>query len=331
MHAEMVDLQQRLTTQTPLVKDRLLFKLLCGTIEENDKELIKNILPWIMLESNVHFVVLISVGHGPYAEALFAVDHLKLSGVEISSVYLDEEKVFAAIISCSGKSDCRYPLCEEIAASLAGQGIIPEGIGAGRCVEHYDEIPSSYLESFMALHNNRRSNEEKMISIYSEILRHEPLPPDQWLMTENSALTIYLQSIQSVDQKTALQLLENLLTSLSRSFGSAMLASYVRFDLFARILALCEPEIKQSYSQSTTSIDIFADEDKFRQLLTDLTVANCTALKAKRNARQQNAQKQILHLLTEHCCAKSTTGWNQATCPLSTSPMKSSPPTASTT
>lgn len=294
VQSEMLSLQEKLAMQRPLVRDRLLLRLLRGTISENGLQQFHGVFPDVRLDGSF-FVVLIAASGKTlmhYQPLLEELPRDKGYGV-----YLEDEQLFAILFQCFEAENLRLSQCSQLMRQMQEIGISSARVSAGQSVQGYQKIPTSYLEAYIALNSRMQADDATNIFLYN------PIVPGETFVNrpEGNDTDIYLQSVRSVDAKTALELLTTLLDRMKEDCASVLNASYVRFELYSKTLSLCENNVSQHFRAKAASIDVFSDEERFRQLMIELTQANCAAVEEKRDSQQSKSRQHILQLLQEHC------------------------------
>lgn len=294
VQSEMLSLQEKLAMQRPLVRDRLLLRLLRGTISENGLQQFHGVFPDVRLDGSF-FVALVAAG----GKSLMHYQPLleELPRDEGHGVYLEEEQLFAILFCCQETEDQRLVRCLQLMHQLEEIGISSPRVSAGQRVQGYQKIPTSYLEAYIALNSRMQTDSSAGVFLYTTAASSGSFVNRQ----EENDTDIFLQSVRSVDAKTALELLTALLDRMKENCASVLNASYIRFELYSKTLALCESSVSQMFRHKTASIDIFSDEERFRYLMMELTRSNCAAVEEKRDSQQRKSRQQILKLLQEHC------------------------------
>ncbi|MGN0972154.1 MAG: helix-turn-helix domain-containing protein [Aristaeellaceae bacterium] len=301
VHSEVTSLQERLAMQRPMVRDRLLLKVLRGNMDKIGVEQFHSVFPEISLE-DPYFYVAIAAAAGKallHKQPLF--EQVSLPGAQCHGVYVEDEQSFAFLIVTASGEDMRQEQCRQLLEAMKQQDILTPQIGAGRIVKGYEEVPHSYLEAYIALSNCRLLTSEADVGIYGVTCGQDSFLGGGLTVPGENDFRLYLQSIQSVDEKAAVQILSGLLERLKISCASVLNASYIRFDLYYRALSVCESQVAQTFGGKSDAIHIFTDEDQFSLLMHELTAANCKAVESKRDSAQQQTRSRILRLLREHC------------------------------
>lgn len=292
--SEMFQLHEKLAMQRPMVRDRFLISLLRGTMDEAAAEQMQSACP-DLVPGERYACVMLALGQG---KSLMYSQHLlerpTLPGAAVHGVYLEDERIFALLMFLTDNEDRRAGQAQELLKLLQGQNIQGIRVSAGEIVCGADQIPTSFLQAYIAMN----SSASREITVYT------PEAPEAMAgagTVKGNAVDLYLQSLRSVDSCTALRLLDDVLAAMKASPASLLNASYLRFDLFSRALTLCEPEAAAPLRLKAADIRLFSDEERFKELMTLLTETNCREVDAKRDAVQRESRRLILASIREHC------------------------------
>lgn len=301
VRSEMAAMQERLAMQRPMVRDRALISLMRGTLGENELELLKIVCPDIQPDRQTSYVALVTSEGKSLMHEHHLLEKLDLEGADAHGVYLEEERIFALLVVSLDESDRRREQGRQILSLLSGYGLPSLKVGIGNLARGYRAIPSSYLEAYAALNGRMGAVEGAEVYLYAP--RQEPFLAggEHWLLPGGENTGIYLQSLRSVDEKTALSMLDALLDHIQSSRTSLLITTYTRFDLFSKAMAVCEEEVVEAFRDQVTLIDIFSDRAAFHNLMTRLTIANCTAVEEHRNSAQRETRRRILGVVRARC------------------------------
>ncbi|MDD3334400.1 MAG: helix-turn-helix domain-containing protein [Eubacteriales bacterium] len=299
IHQERDELQEQLAMQRPFVRDQLLLRVIRGSLSDHDLAQLNYALPEIPLAGQPMYALLITADVDSLKNA-HALEELVLEGADAHGVYVEDERFFAMLIVCHTNRDARLEHGEHLMRLLCQMNITMSGIGAGSIVNELKSVPRSYLEAYIALKNHSGSQNRPGVCLY------EPEKPacgrnENWLLRGGDEAGLYLQAVHSVDQRTALEVLDTLLTRLRHELVSMLNASYMRFELFSRTMAVCEPEVVHAFREEYKSITLFAGEQAFEEMMKRLTVSNCQAVEKRRDTGRSSQQQLILNTLREHC------------------------------
>lgn len=299
MNREVESLKTRLSSQLPMVRDRILQGLLRGTLTEDGLRQLSDVCPDIRLEGRNAYVALISLEEGDQAACQPFLEKIDLGGADGHGVYLEEERIFALLILTSGTENGRDAQCAELLSMLRQRGVRQARIGVGNVIRGAESIPRSYLEAFIALNSAQQRREEQPVC-YERIgeMDYAGDHADE----EANAIGIYLQSVRSVDEKTALDMMDTLRLTVENACSSALNISYTRFDLFSKALAVCEKEVAGKYQKIRSAIGTFSDARTFWSMMAELTRDNCQAVTARRDQTQNQTGQMIVETVRAHCC-----------------------------
>lgn len=299
MHTEMTALQERLAMQRPMVRDRLILALLRSTLDENGLRQLESVCPDIQLNRQWIYVALVAADKQSRGDQLMLFEKLDLDGADVHGVFLEEERMLALLILSLEEADRRLEQCCQLRELLLRQGVELPKISAGQKVLGADQVPASFLEAYIAM-NSRMGSGDKDIFLYCP---DQPVVSSRagWPLACDNSMNIYLQSLRSVDQRTALTMLHTVLDAMCESCASLLNISYARFDLFSRALRLCEESVAQRFSPRVSAMEQLTDAERFAQLMEELTCANCAAVEQKRSSSYEATRTRILAVIREHC------------------------------
>ena len=301
MNSQVLTLKERLSVQRPMVRDRVMLSLLRGTLDDSRQEQFNIVFPDVHLENSACYVALLRAEGRALEYHQPELEELDIDGADAHGVYMEDERLFAMLIVVSDEADNRRAQCAELLRIMESLKIDSAKIGAGKLVRGAEHIPTSYLEAYIALNEKMNAQNGTAVFLYNDITVADNTPRT-WLLPEDGTTSIYLQSLCSVDTKTALRMLDTLHQRLEENFNSILNMTYTRFELFSKALAACEPEVARRFGKTTVSIESFPDENRFWELIRDLTVANCEAVENRLNDTQREVRRKILTTMREHCC-----------------------------
>lgn len=299
MHSEMTALQERLAMQRPMVRDRLILALLRSTLDEGGIRQLESVCPDIQLSRQWVYVALIATDRQNRGDQLMLFEKLDLDGADVHGVFLEDERMLALLILSLEEGDRRLEQCNQLRELLVRQGVQQPWISAGQKVRGADRVPASFLEAYIAM-NGRMGGNGQDIFLYSPA---QPVDSSRtsYLLSCDDSVNIYLQSLRSVDQRTALSMLRAVLDAMGDACASVLNITYARFDLFSRAMRLCEESVAQRFSARVSAMEQLTDEGRFAQLMEELTCANCAAVEHKRSSAHQTTRARILATIREHC------------------------------
>ncbi len=154
----------------------------------------------------------------------------------------------AILVITSHPEDHRREQCTHLISLMKQMEIASPLIGVGKIKQGLENIPASYLKSYIAMNEKMGSTEEEQLYFYEE-KRSEEIAENirSWILADEGDVTIYLQSLCSVDQKTALSMMEKLRKKMNESHNSILNITYTRFELFSKALSVCEETIKKFF------------------------------------------------------------------------------------
>ena len=301
MNSQVSTLKERLSMQRPMVRDRVLLSLLRGTMDDNKQEQLCILFPDVRLEDSYCYVALLRAENRALEYLQPELEELAFDGANGHGVYLEDERLFAMLIVVPDAQDNRTGQCGDLLRLMEKLRIDSPKIGAGKIVRGMEQIPTCYLEAYIALNETMNVQNEMPVFLYDDIAV-ESGEPRTWLLPEDGTTSIYLQSLCSVDTKTALRMQDALHQRVESSCNSILNMTYTRFELFSRVLATCEPSVAKHYGKSVISIESFPDEERFWQIIRELTIANCEAVESRLHDTQRKVRHRILTTMREHCC-----------------------------
>lgn len=288
-------LNEKLALQRPMMRDRTLLSLLRGSIHPDLKQQMQTVFPDLDLLDRKACVALIYAQRRALMAGQAQLERIVIPGVATHGVYIADEGVFALLLMQHGSQDRRVELGTALQNALANQGLEDPRVGLGGMATGPEQIPTSFLQAYIAL--NRAKG--KSFSLFDPELEEDK--PDREMHSIGSAADIYLQSLRSVDARTANKLLLALLQEMQDSPASVLNASYQRFQLFSSALSASEQNTALRLQEQATDVSVFSDEEAFRELMLRLTEDNCAEVSRRRDDAQAAASKRILSTLKKHC------------------------------
>ncbi len=300
MNSQVSTLEDRLSMQRPMIRDRVMLGLLRGTLDEKGQEQFRVVCPNVNLKDASCYVALLRAEGRTLEFHQAELEEIDLDGADEHGVYLEDERLFAMLIVVSDEADSRWEQCAQLLRLMEKLKIASPRIGAGKLVRGAEHIPMSFLEAYIAL--NEKTNARGDAAVFP----YDDQPADggnrNCLLPEDGTTSIYVQSLCSVDTKTALRMLDALRHRLEDNCNSILNMTYMRFELFSRALAVCEPNVAQRFGKNIVSIEFFPDEKRYWEMMREITTANCEAVESRRDNVQREVRHTILTAVREHCC-----------------------------
>lgn len=299
MHQERDELHEKLAMQRPMVRDQLLLRVIRGSLNKQDMMQMDYALPEIPRTEQPMYVLLLTADVASLKKA-HMLEEISLEGANAHGVYVEEDRLFMMLVVCNTERKMRAEHSEKVMGLLQQMEMRTPGVSAGSVVYNLQSVPRSYLEAYIALKHHTESNNGLGVYLYVPEQMSTEMQ-ENWLLQGGDDVGLYLQAVRSVDSQTALDVLHTLLKRLRCTLVSVLNASYMRFDLFSRTMAMCEPEVVEAFKQECKSISLFAGEVPFEDIMERLTMSNCQAVENRRNTGQSKQQQMILNTLREHC------------------------------
>lgn len=294
VHSQVRKLNDTLERQQPVVRGHVLQRVLRGSTDEGVLRQLESFFPKERLSGYCYCALVCEDGSGPETNQHSLREEIALDGAEGYGVFLEEDRLVAFLIFCESGEDQRLLQCRDLLDNL----LISGSLSAGLLVKGVEHLSESFLEAYIALNNRSRADSGEKIHIYQQE-GNRKYTGNHWELQKD--MEIYLQSLRSVDGKTASSLLNGLLQKMSDLHSSLLNASYIRYELFIKALSTCEEEIADQFRLGTISIDFFADAHRFAGIMLELTQKNCQRVEEKRGSALDQRRKRILALIQEHC------------------------------
>ena len=294
--ADMETMEERSAAVLPIVHDQMMTALLRGKSDGWVTETLRYIYP-DFFSAKQYFVILVQPSEVPDG-LLHNPFPLTGGAVMLYGVPVEEEGLTAFIAACRDHEDRRTACMAELKETiLAGEpGVLL--LSAGGQVSSAGDITTSYLEAYV-VHRQNLESDGNPFCVYRAMDQTRGVSQKKQKSRE-AALTMYLQSLQSVDESTALaqlQVLEDALTADNLSF-LYLHFSYV--EIFSRTLTVIPESVADAFRGEITSLQQISSSELFADVMERLTRDVCRARAQSLEIRRQDSRKQILALMEAH-------------------------------
>ena len=296
MRSSIETMEERSAAVMPIVHDQLITSLLRGRTDDWLMEMLKYTYPELC-SAECFFVILLSPGSG--ADVPHGPLYLSQAGETLYGVQLEDERLAAFIAAGRSGDDTRVPCLRELRQLIGPAQAAYTALSAGGTVADAGHITTSYLEAFVALQRQQEDAGEG-IFVYRSLPKANSAAPSVQRDRE-TLITMYLQSLHSVDEDVALSMLHNVMDRFAQENTSFLYRHFHFVELFSRTLESVPEQITDTFRAEISDLDQFASPEAFMSIMERLTRQTCRAQSRLRRSRQLDNRRSILALLDAHC------------------------------
>ena len=296
MNTSLELLEERAMAQQPLAHERLMLGLLRGENGDGAQQTLRLLYPDFCGPDKQYFVLAVNLNEIMPATAL--PERMELPHASLYGVRLEDEGVAALVAVMPGGADNRQSVMLEFRRRLEELKLHISGVGGGGLSACPDQLPTSFLEAYVALRNHHAGAAEGIFLYAGAALSEKQTAHEK--KNRADLLALYLQSLRSVDERTALSLMDALADAIEHENASFLIRRFLYVEAFSRALEAVPPSVAEAFRAETASLAQFSTPDQYRRLMTQLTRQACQAQDESRRSKQLNSRKNILELMQAH-------------------------------
>ena len=294
--ANMETMEERGAVVLPIVHDQLMMELLRGKENEWLLETLQYTYPDFC--SAVQYFVILTTAAEPEDGQLHGPLYLPGVHAVLYGVLVEETGLAAFIATRKSNDDVRIECMKELASVLDTDTPPYTVYSAGSTVSSTSQISTSYLEAYVAMRKKQNTTSDRLY-VYnsleqrkgSDTLNHKSL---------DDTVALYLQSLQSVDESTALSLLEAVEETLCANGVSVLYRHFTYVEIFSRAMEAVPESTAARFREEVTNLNQFSTPELFSDIMHRLTSDACREQSQKRKNLQLSTRRQILELVEAH-------------------------------
>ena len=294
--ANMETMEERGAAVLPIVHDQLVMELLRGKENEWLLETLQYTYP-DFCSAGQYFVILTTAAE-PENQQLHGPLYLPDTQAVLYGVLVEETDLAAFIATRKGDDDARIACMRELARCLDTDMPPYTAYSAGSIVSSTSQITTSFLEAYVAMRKKQNETFERFY-MYSSLGQGKDSPAQKHKSMDDM-ITLYLQSLQSVDESTALSLLGAVENALTANGISVLYRHFTYVEIFSRAMEVVPESIADKFREEVTNLNQFSTPELFSDIMQRLTIEACREQSQKRKNLQLNTRRQILELVDAH-------------------------------
>ena len=296
-------LSDQMDNQRPLIKDQCLLRII------GDSDYDEEGLDYLMKSSNLeleareYFVAVLSIK----GEASFVTKQIELvsglveelsfpggRGYGVELVRDPRIAVVFCLFHAENGSELQREVSEMINDIIMKAYQFKVDIGIGRIYENISLLNNSFHEASAAL-DNRLADEDSRLYFYSRIDEHNQI---HWHSIKEQSL--FLQSLKSGDQKSAMASFDDMLHSIANHDNSPFVMKCICFDVINNIIRYINQKNLEGFSAQVIEILEFKSLSDFASAMKKFIDAFCDAIGDLEESRRNELKQNVIRHLNTH-------------------------------
>ncbi len=299
-------LETEMKEQLPIVREKMLTRLLKGTLRD-EAELRQSLLAnGIQMLGPLYFVLYVSWDEaasgtlsGDYEEIVRALSFVEVDRGAAYGVELAQEHVISLIISISGEMAKSRPVQERVVSQLYVRmeqlARVRPIVGVSNLYERLAAVNRGFIEASAAHSYHWKLGKEKPIYFDDIKSMHNNY---EWYPVENQLR--FLQSLRQGDQVVAGEMLSAIIEDLKTNASSFLLLKSISSEMINTVMKTLSELSVPDYSRYAKELISTASLDDLEQKLRNLIVIVCGHVEQIRESNNLSLRNSVLNYVHEH-------------------------------